>query len=91
MVVGEILGYHGRTVASIRHGNVSGGRLLFEKLLQNAPLGGHVAIQRIVDQDSQIEFLAALPVCDLRAVFVDVKLHVFPLDRGWLGIFLDRG
>src|SRR6266576_3398547 len=58
MVVGEILGYHGRTVASIRHGNVSGGRLLFEKLLQNAPLGGHVAIQRIVDQDSQIEFLA---------------------------------
>src|SRR5260370_4313072 len=76
MVVGEILGDQGGAIARIGHRNVGGVRLGSEKRFQIVPLVGDNAVQRIVNKNGEIQISAVLPVGNLRALLVQIKLDV---------------
>ncbi len=76
MVVGEILGDHGGAIARIGHRNVGGVRLGSEKRFQIVPLVGDDTVQRIVNKNGEIQLSAVLPIGNLRALLVQIKLDV---------------
>ncbi len=70
VVVGEILGDHGGAVAGVGHGDICSVRLVEEKGFQIAPLVGDDVVERIVDQDGEVQFVGMLPIGNLGALLV---------------------
>src|SRR6516162_1578210 len=90
MILGEILRHHSRSVACVRDGNVSGGRLSHKKHSQIIPLVSDAASQRIVDQHRQEERFAASPARHLLAFLALIRLHIVFLNCTRGSIFLAR-
>src|SRR6266436_5852295 len=91
MIVGEILSEHGCSIASIGHRYVGRGWLCREKRFQVTPLVGDAAVQRIVDQHSEIQLFGFGPTRRLRALLVQIKLHIILCYSRWDSVLLPNG
>src|SRR5882724_743606 len=86
MVGSEILRNADRGVRRITNSDGSGLRLRKDELPHIVPLRGNFAVERIVNEDGEIQFFCFHPSCHLLALFALRKLHV-GFRNGWRHFF----
>src|SRR5882757_7280956 len=62
MIVGEVLGHHSRAVTRISDGNQSVFWLRVNESFEDVPLAGSFGINRIVDQDGEVQRPIMAPI-----------------------------
>src|SRR5260370_1246224 len=81
MIVGEVLRHHGRAVTGISNGNQSVFWLSVDEGFEVVPLTGGFGVDRVVDQDGEVQRSVMAPIRDLDAFFPFKNLHIFFLNR----------
>src|SRR6266481_3612874 len=91
MIVGEVLGHHGRAVTGISNGNQSVFWLSVDEGFEVVPLAGGFSVDRVVDQDGEVQRSVMAPIRDLDAFFPFKNLHIFFLNRRRSTLFRGSG
>src|SRR6266850_466600 len=86
MIVGKVLGHHSRSVTRISDSDQSVFRLRIDESFEVVPLASGFGIDRIVNQDGEVQRPIMAPIRDLDAFFAFKHLHIFFLNgrRGTL-------
>src|SRR6266850_7729908 len=86
MIVREVLGHHSRAVTRISNGDQGVFWLRINKGFEVVPLAGSFGINRVVDQDGEVQRPIMAPIRDLDAFLAFKNLHIFFLNgrRGTL-------
>src|ERR1700680_1357021 len=91
MVLREILHNHRRAIARIRYGDKSVFRLLGDEGLEVVPLAGRFAVERVGNQDGEVQRSVVAPIGDLHTFLTLKDLYVFFLYRRWCPFLRDGG
>ncbi len=81
VILSEVLRHHGGAITGVGHRYESVSRLLGDEGFEIAPLAGGLGVERIVNQNGQVQIFAMAPIRDLHAFFALKHLHVFLFDR----------
>src|SRR5712675_3007861 len=77
MIVGEVLGHHRRSVTRISDSDQGVFRLRINKSFEVVPLAGGLGVNRIIDQDGEIQRPIVAPIRDLDAFLALKNLPIF--------------
>src|ERR1700756_3193861 len=91
VILSEVLRDHDGAVARIAYGDRGVLWLSGDEGSQVVPLAGRFGVERIVDQDGQIQIFPMAPIRDLHAFFAFKNLHIFFFDRRWGALLSDGG
>src|SRR5712672_1217461 len=91
MIVGEVLRHHSRAVTRISDSDQSVFWLRINKGFEVVPLAGGLGVNRIVDQDGEVQRSIMAPIRDLDAFFAFKNLHIFFLNGRRSTLFRDGG
>jgi len=82
VIVGEVLGHHGRAVTRVSNSDQSVFWLCVDEGFEVIPLAGGFGVNRIVDQDGEVKRSIMAPIRDLDAFFAFETLDIFFLMGG---------
>src|ERR1700676_2935251 len=91
MVLREILHNHRRAIARIRYGDKSVFRLFGDEGLEVVPLAGRFSVERVVNQDGEVQRSVWAPIGDLHTLLTLKGLYAFFLYRRRCPFLRDGG